>query len=94
MSVNPKVYHKAPQHASDAGLYQGALRILFYLKGEYLMETVYDWYKKTDSLKDVFHILMQHSRVDKTKPCVEWYKNNDEMMCMVKLVSSERKMQY
>jgi hypothetical protein len=30
-SVNPKVYHNAPQHTFNAGLYQGALRILFYL---------------------------------------------------------------
>ncbi len=58
-------------------------------KGEYLTETIYDWYKKTDCIKDVFHILMQDTRIDKTKPCVEWYKSNDEMICMVKMVSSE-----
>ncbi len=30
-SVNPKVYRKAPHQSSDTGLYQGALRILFFL---------------------------------------------------------------
>jgi len=58
-------------------------------KGEYVAITVHDWRKKTDCIKDVFHEIMQHSRVDKTKPAVEWYKNDDEMMCMVQTVSSK-----
>ena len=53
-------------------------------KGEYLTETINNWRSKTDTIKDVFHKMMQDSRVDKTKPCVEWYKNDDEMLCMVK----------
>jgi hypothetical protein len=57
-------------------------------KGEYLTETVNDWRKKTDCLKDVFHTLMQDSRVDKTTPCVEWYKNDDEMLCMIKMTAN------
>ena len=52
-------------------------------KGEYLTVTLHDWRKKTDCIKDVFHEIIQDSRVDKTKPAVEWYKNDDEMMCMV-----------
>ena len=52
-------------------------------KGEYLTVAVYDWRKKTDCIKDVFHEIIQDSRVDKTKPAVEWYKNDHEMMCMV-----------
>ena len=54
-------------------------------KGEYLTEVIHDWRKKTDCIKDVFHDMMQDSRIDKSKPCVEWYKNSDEMFCMVKL---------
>jgi predicted transcriptional regulator YdeE len=52
-------------------------------KGEYLTVTVHDWHKKTSSIKNVFHEIMLDSRVDKTKPCVEWYKNDDEMICMI-----------
>ena len=52
-------------------------------KGEYLGVAVHDWRKKTDCIKDVFHEIIQDSRVDKTKPAVEWYKNDDEMVCMV-----------
>ncbi|MEP6926724.1 MAG: hypothetical protein ABI834_03765 [Ginsengibacter sp.] len=52
-------------------------------KGEYVTITVNDWRKKTDCIKDVFHEIIQDSRVDRTKPAVEWYQNDHEMMCMV-----------
>jgi len=53
-------------------------------KGEYLMELIRDWRKKTDSIKDVFHEMMQDSRFDNTSQCIEWYKDDDEMLCLVK----------
>lgn len=52
-------------------------------KGEYLAVSLYAWRKKTAAIKDVFHKIMEDNRVNKTKPAIEWYKNNDEMMCMV-----------
>jgi hypothetical protein len=39
----------------------------------------------------VFHEIMRDGRVDKTKPCVEWYKNDDEMMCMIKQLTKKMK---
>ena len=54
-------------------------------KGEYLMVLVRDWRKKTGCIKDVFHEMMQDNRFDNTKPCIEWYKNDDEMLCMIKV---------
>jgi predicted transcriptional regulator YdeE len=53
-------------------------------KGEYLAVTVMDWLQKTGSIKDVFHDMMQDSRADNSSPCVEWYKNDNEMICMLK----------
>jgi len=53
-------------------------------KGEYLTETIRDWRKKTDHIGEVFHEMMRDPHVDKTKPCIEWYKNDDEMFCMVR----------
>jgi hypothetical protein len=54
-------------------------------KGDYLAIPVMDWRSKTDSIKDVFHELMQDSRVNASKPAVEWYKNDDEMWCMIRM---------
>jgi hypothetical protein len=53
-------------------------------KGDYLIETVRDWRKKTDMIKDVFQHMMQDPRADTSKPCVEWYKDDDVMVCMIK----------
>lgn len=55
-------------------------------KGEYISETIYNWMSKTDCIKDVFGELMKNEKADKTKPCVEWYKSNDEMLCMIKTI--------
>ena len=57
---------------------------LIITKGEYHTETIYNWLNKLDSLKDVFHGLMPDNRPDKNHPCTEWYKSDDEMLCMVK----------
>jgi predicted transcriptional regulator YdeE len=57
-------------------------------KGEYLAITVTDWRRKTDTIKDVFHVIIEDARADKTKPATEWYKNDREMMCMVKTTNS------
>lgn len=54
-------------------------------KGDYLTVTIRDWRTKTDSIKDVFHQMVQDDRADCSKPCVELYKNDDEMICMVKV---------
>src|SRR4029077_9286056 len=55
-------------------------------KGEYLFEVLKDWQNNTNCIKDIFQAMMVDDRIDKTKPCVEWYKNNDEMLCMVKAI--------
>ena len=55
-------------------------------KGDYQTETVHNWMSKTDCIKDVFHNLMANSKPDKNHPCIEWYKSDEEMLCMVKVL--------
>lgn len=54
-------------------------------KGNYLTATILEWQKKTDCIKDVFSKIIQDSHVNKSKPAIEWYKSDNEMMCMVQL---------
>jgi len=54
-------------------------------KGEYLAVTIDNWLKKIDCIKDIFHDMMEDDRADKTKPVVEWYKTEAEMLCLVKM---------
>jgi hypothetical protein len=56
------------------------------VKGEYLAVTLRDWRKKTSSIKDIFHELFQSPLAKGSKLCLEWYKNDEEMVCMIKIV--------
>jgi hypothetical protein len=56
-------------------------------KGEYLTVTIRDWRNKTGTINGVFQRMMQDHRIDRSKPCVEWYKDNSEMVCMVKMMT-------
>ena len=58
-------------------------------KGEYLAVTLDDWLKKVDCIKDIFHEMMEDDRADKTRPVVEWYKTETEMLCLVKMRQHE-----
>ncbi len=53
-------------------------------KGMYLAVTVHDWRKNTESIKDVFEDILEDERVDFSKPFVEWYKDDVEMICMAR----------
>lgn len=54
-------------------------------KGEYETERIFDWRKKMESIGPTFQKLLSNPRLDKTSCCVEWYKSEKELMCMVKL---------
>ena len=55
-------------------------------KGEYLIEPIRNWREKTGLITGVFHAMMSDSGVDRKKPAVEWYKNEEEMWCMLKTI--------
>jgi len=54
-------------------------------KGQYLAGTLGDWRSKTDCIKDIFHEMMQDARADLTKQCIEWYKDDHEMVCLLQI---------
>ena len=53
--------------------------------GEYKSETIMDWYNHKEQIGEAFQRLMKEPRMDLTFPCLELYKNDDEMMCLVRL---------
>jgi predicted transcriptional regulator YdeE len=58
-------------------------------KGNYLIEAITEWKQKLHTINSVFHELMKEKNIDKTKPCVEWYKSETEMWCMIKTRSNQ-----
>jgi hypothetical protein len=54
-------------------------------KGDYLAVTLNNWRSNTDCIKDIFYQMMTDDRADKMTPVVEWYKSDNEMLCLVKI---------
>jgi predicted transcriptional regulator YdeE len=52
--------------------------------GEYIVETMHGWQSKTKKVKGVFQGLLGPNVPDKDRPCIEWYKSDDELLCMIK----------
>ena len=53
--------------------------------GEYLGDAIYEWRSKTECIKEVFDKIIKDDRVNTTKPAIEWYKDDNEMICLVKI---------
>ncbi len=58
-------------------------------KGEYITETIIDWRKKMETFGPTFQKLLAHPQFDKITPCIEWYKSDKEVVCMVKADQSK-----
>lgn len=85
MDANNKVVYIASVEEKESG--EGRKRNFknyVIRKGNYMYVVVTDWMKKVDSMKDIFHVMMNDPRADLTTPCVEWYKSDEEMWCMLK----------
>jgi hypothetical protein len=52
--------------------------------GEYVSEVLHNWKNCTGEIKNIFEAMMNDEHVDKTKPCIEWYKDDEEMLCLMK----------
>lgn len=55
--------------------------------GNYAVEKLDNWQNKTDCIKDIFGKMMQDKSVDTKTPAIEWYKNDTEMLCMIKTIN-------
>jgi len=90
MDNNGKIIYKATvgeKYEGEAEKYDCDRYIVE--KGEYLAVTIMDWRKNLECIKDVFHDMMEDDRADKTKPVVEWYKTDIEMLCLVRIKEHE-----
>lgn len=53
--------------------------------GEYLTETLYDFKQNPTVFGDCFDRLLRTPQLDPASYCIEWYKSEEEVLCMVKL---------
>ena len=53
-------------------------------KGEYLTKMILDWKKKVSLIGQTFQKLIHHPDLDPEAFCIEWYKGENDVLCMVK----------
>jgi hypothetical protein len=85
MDGDGKILYKAvaeEKYTGEAEKYNYALSTIE--RGEYVFEVFKDWQKCTGEIKNIFQEMMKDEHTDNAKPCIEWYKNDDEMLCMMK----------
>lgn len=55
--------------------------------GNYLGIALRDWRENLGSIKDLFGRLLGDARANNKKPAIEWYKNDDEMLCLIQVIN-------
>ncbi|XZF15272.1 hypothetical protein ACTHGU_03980 [Chitinophagaceae bacterium MMS25-I14] len=53
--------------------------------GNYISLMVYDFMKNTQGIGQAFRELLAHSGLDPQGYCVEWYVNDKDVQCMIRL---------
>jgi predicted transcriptional regulator YdeE len=85
MENNTPFYFATAVETYDGEAAQYGYQKLPIQKGKYITVTVTGWRNKTTTIKDVFTEMMKDKRYDMSSPCIEWYKNDNEMLCMLKI---------
>jgi len=73
----------AEDHTGEAA--ELGLKNFTIIPGEYKSETIMDWCNHKQDIGEAFQRLLKEPRMDLTFPCLELYKNDDEVMCLVRL---------
>lgn len=54
-------------------------------KGNYITQTIYDFMKDIPAIGNTFQEMIKHPGIDPEGYCVEWYINQKDVQCMVRL---------
>jgi len=57
-------------------------------RGTYISETLTNWRGREHVLGETFKKLYSDPRVDPLGSCVEWYQDNGDVICMVRIIPS------
>lgn len=61
------------------------LKTLTIRKGDYVQETIKNYAEKPEQIKESFERLLKEPGLDPEGYCVEWYINETDVKCMVRL---------
>jgi hypothetical protein len=84
------IYKAAVLEAFDGEGTSYGLENFTLTQGDYLTETILNWQEKMEKFETVFKNLLADPRLDTNFPCVEWYKSDKEVMCMVRIIPGKK----
>lgn len=79
------VYKAAAEEEFDGEAKQKLCESFVVRKGTYLTETIMNFMENIPLIGETFDRLLTTPELDQTFPCVEWYKSDKEVVCMVRL---------
>lgn len=78
-----KYYATAVKTFPGEGLHYGCEELIIEA-GEYQALYVQDWRNRTGEINTQFKLLHQAIGTDRESPAIEWYKDDETMLCMIK----------
>jgi len=79
------IYKSAAEEMKDGEAEKYGYEPFTIIKGEYLTETINNWKNQLPSIGETFMEMVKDLRMDRAFPCVEWYKTDEEMWCMIRM---------
>lgn len=79
------VYKAASEELKEGEAENLGLETYVIRKGDYISIDIHDFMSKVASIGEAFHKLISDPRIDHNGACIEWYMNDDDMKCIVRL---------
>ncbi|MEJ1239979.1 hypothetical protein WBG78_17700 [Chryseolinea sp. T2] len=86
MDNDEVVYHAAVQELNPGEAEKYNCERYTIQKGEYTADRVHQWMKKVHTIKDIFSEMLKDECPVEDRPAIEWYLNDDEMICMIRIL--------
>lgn len=82
---NGKIVYRAAVSADKSEAEQKGAENFTIKAGNYITGTPVDWEAHKEKIGDTFQTLLAYPGIDPNGACVEWYKPNGKLVCMVRL---------
>jgi predicted transcriptional regulator YdeE len=84
---NGNIVYKAATAERFAGEGEShGLETFVITQGTYLAHEIKDFRSAPSAIGDTFRAMLADDRTDKSLPCIEWYNNTSDLICMMKLL--------
>jgi hypothetical protein len=79
------VYRAAAEELKPSEAEELGLQTLILKKGKYISTIIKNYHEDVSAIEKAFSILLKTSHLDRQGYCVEWYLNDKDVQCMVRL---------